>query len=113
MADFGEFEETQPTNLDFGESGEDAFASAVASDPFMSTGGMQMQSQSADNSSPSRLKHDDYTEEELEMMAKVEEVNQERKKALYLKQTEEEQEKQQRKLAAQQALSEWKAERDS
>ena len=34
MADFGEFEETQPTNLDFGESGEDAFASAVASDPF-------------------------------------------------------------------------------
>ena len=62
--------------------------------------------------SPSRLKHDDYTPEELELISKTEEANQERKKALYQKQQEEEQEKQKRKLAAQQALSEWKAERE-
>ena len=90
MEDFGQFEDnTQATNLDFGESGDDAFASAVASDPFASAGGMQMQSQNpADGfgSSPSRLKHDDYTPEELELIAKTEEANQERKKALYEKQ---------------------------
>ena len=42
MEDFGQFEDTKPTDLDFGDTGDDAFASAVASDPFASAGGMQM-----------------------------------------------------------------------
>ena len=94
MEDFGQFEDTQANNLNF-EDGDDAFASAVPSDPFAAAGGMQMSSQQPDDfSSPSRLKHDDYTPEELELIAKAEEANQERKKASYLKQQEEEQQKQ-------------------
>lgn len=46
MEGFGDFEQLdsqQNTNLDFGESADDAFGAAVASDPFASSG-MQMSS---------------------------------------------------------------------
>ena len=70
----------------FGAAEEgDAFAEAGTSDPFAAAGGMQMASQEADYSAPRALKHDDYTPEELEMIEKVSQQEQERKKALYEK----------------------------
>ena len=50
----------------------------------------------------------DYTEEEIELMQKAEEENQERKRRLYQTVQEESRIKAERKLKAQAALAEWK-----
>ena len=83
MEDFGDFGQTEPssTQLDFG-GGDDEFV-AAAEDPFASAGGMQMNMQSNSgfgSSAPMGSKHDDYTPEELEIIERVEQEQQERKK---------------------------------
>ena len=44
FGDFDQLDSQQNTNLDFGESADDAFGAAVSSDPFGSQG-MQMSNQ--------------------------------------------------------------------
>ena len=84
MEDFGDFGQTEPssTQLDFGGGGDDEFA--AAEDPFASAGGMQMNMQSnsgfGSGAPMMAAKHDDYTPEELEIIQRVEEEQQERKK---------------------------------
>ena len=50
--------------------------------------------------SPSRVDKDDYSEDELALIDKVEQENQDRKKALYEKMMKEETDKDERKLNA-------------
>ena len=58
-------------------------------------------------------KHDDLTEQEIEIIQRVENEQQNRKRELYEKVTQAEDDKHQRKLKGQQALSEWKSSRDN
>lgn len=91
---------TNASNLDFGESAqEDIFAAA----------GMSMNSQQNMGSNMGRGgAEDDLTPEEHEIMQRVEEELQEKKRQLFEKQNNEDQEKMQRKQSAQQSLEEWK-----
>ena len=57
-------------------------------------------------------KHDDLTDEEIEIIQRVDNEQQNRKRELYEKMQQEENEKDQRKLSGQQSLSEWKNARD-
>ena len=57
-------------------------------------------------------KHDDLTAEEIEIIQRVDNEQQNRKRELYEKLQQEENEKDQRKLSGQQSLSEWKNTRD-
>ena len=58
-------------------------------------------------------KHDDLTEEEIAIIGRVEQEQQERKRKLFEKMQQEEQEKNARKVAGQQALDEWKKKREA
>ena len=110
MEDFGAFDEPNNNNLNFDAGDDDAFA--AASDPFAVAGGMQMNSQTA---APMMAgpKHDDYTPEELEIIQRVDLEQQDRKKQLYEKMQQEESAKNERKIAGQQALNEWRMQRDT
>ena len=69
MDEFGNFDEQDPNTLNFDAGDDDAFASAQ--DPFAMAGGIQMSNQSNAFAAgaPTGQKHDDYTSEELEIMA--------------------------------------------
>ena len=118
MNDFADFSQvdTQPSNNAdaFGAFGdgvqmapqEDAFADAGL--PSMSSG---FDSQAAFSGPPAPA--EDYTDEELQLLKKVEEENEDRKRKLYEKMQEESEKKRERKAAAQLKLQEWKSERDA
>ena len=83
MEEFGNFDDA-PNNLNF--DNDDMSYQPVA-DPFAMAGGMQMNSQSS-MSAPMMAagpKHGDYTEEELEIIQRVEQEQQDRKRQLYEK----------------------------